>query len=416
MKAEIIAVGDELLAGETDDSNSLFISQRLAAEGVDVVRRQTVGDRREEIVGAIQAAVKRARAVIITGGLGPTPADLTRQALAEAAGRPLRRDTNAEEMLREYFARRGRVPAKNNFRQCEGPEGAELIENTCGTAPGIALEWGPALVFALPGPPSEMREMLIRSVIPRVRKEVRAAGSGGLKIRTLRLMGIGESNAAEAIGYLIDLTGDPALAIYASPGEVRLRLSARGTGADKRLAVLEKEIRSRLGDRIYGTDEDTLESIVGKLLRERKASLSLAESCTGGLIADRITDVPGSSDYFVAGFVAYANAAKIRFLGVPEGVIRDHGAVSEECARAMAEGTRAKTGTDFALAVTGIAGPGGATAGKPVGLVFIAVSDSAGTAAEKHVWPGTRAQFKRRVSQLALDLLRRKLLGIEQRA
>jgi nicotinamide-nucleotide amidase len=413
MQAEILAIGDELLAGETDDSNSSFISRTLAAEGITVVRRQTLGDRENEIADAIRSAASRVRLVIVTGGLGPTPADLTRQALAEASGRPLRRNKSAEEKLREYFALRGRVPAQNNFRQCEAPEGALLIENTCGTAPGIFLEWDQALVVALPGPPAEMREMLLRSVVPRLRQETETRAG---QVRTLRLMGIGESNAAEAIDDLIDLTGEPSLAIYASTGEVRLRLSARGAGAAERLSALEKEIRNRLGDRIYGTDDETLESVVGQLLRARPATLSVAESCTGGLIADRITDVPGSSEYFVAGIVAYANAAKIRFLGVEERIIREHGAVSEECARSMAEGARARTGTDFALAVTGIAGPGGGTAEKPVGLAFLAVADSSGTVVEKHFWPGTRSQFKRRVSRFALDLLRRRLLGMEQRA
>lgn len=415
MKAEIIAVGDELLSGETEDSNSSLISRALAEAGIDVVRRRTVGDRQDEIVAALREAAKRTRLVIVTGGLGPTPADLTRQALAEAAGRPLVRDGQAEANLRAFFARRGWTPSGSNFRQCEAPAGAELIENSCGTAPGIFLEWSGALLFALPGPPAEMREMLLRSVLPRLREEARESGGGERKARTLRLIGIGESNAAEALRGLIDPAGEPALAIYASPGEVRLRLAAKGAGAAARLGALESEIRRRLGERIYGEDDDSLESVAGKLLRERKATLALAESCTGGLLADRITDVPGASDYFAAGFVAYANAAKVRLLGVDEAIIPAHGAVSEECARAMAEGARARAGTNLALAVTGIAGPGGGSPEKPVGLVYIALADDSGTSVEKHLCPGTRLQFKRRVSTLALDLLRRRLLSQKRR-
>ena len=408
-------MGDELLAGEVADSNAARISARLTEEGVEVTSRHTIGDRLPDLAAALQTAVPRADIVVISGGLGPTPADLTRQALAAAAGKPLRRDENAGRKLREYFAARGRIPAESNFRQCEVPEGAVLIENTCGTAPGIFLEWNKSLIFALPGPPAEMREMLERAVIPRVRERVKKEGGGKRKTRVLRLAGIGESNAAEALGNLIRLEGDSLVGIYASTGEVRIRLSSRGAGAGERLTALETEVRKRLGKHVYGTDDETLEAVVGKLLRERKVTLALAESCTGGLIASRITDIPGSSDYFAAGIVAYANEAKIRFLGVPAGIIREDGSVSEECARAMAEGARARSGADFALAVTGIAGPGGGTPEKPVGLVYIAVADVSGTVCEKHFWPGTRDQFKQRVSQLALDLLRRRLISIEHR-
>ncbi|MCX6348465.1 MAG: CinA family nicotinamide mononucleotide deamidase-related protein, partial [Candidatus Aureabacteria bacterium] len=352
VKAVVISVGDELLAGEVADSNAAIISARLTEEGVEVTSRHTVGDRLPDLASALQIAVPRADIVVISGGLGPTPADLTRQALAAGAGKPLIRDENAGRKLREYFAARGRIPAENNFRQCEVPEGAVLLENTCGTAPGIFLEMDKSLIFALPGPPAEMREMLEHAVIPRVRERVKKEGGGKRKTRVLRLAGIGESNAAEALGNLFRLEGDPLVGIYASTGEVRIRLSSRGAGAGERLTGLETEVRKRLGKHVYGTDDETMEAVVGKILRERKATLALAESCTGGLIASRITDIPGSSDYFAAGIVAYADEAKIRFLGVPAEIIRENGSVSEECARAMAEGARARSGADFALAVT----------------------------------------------------------------
>lgn len=417
MKAEIIAVGTELLLGEITDTNATYISQQLAGIGVDLHYRHTVGDNLARLVGVIRTAMVRSDVIIMCGGLGPTEDDLTREAIAEAVGKPLRRDPQAVEHLKRFFAERGRVPVEANFRQCEAPEGALLLDNTCGTAPGVLAQHDGTMIFAIPGPPPEMREMMRLQVIPRLSERVVAEGGGTLFTHTLRLADIGESNVAEALHDLIDAQTDPTIALYASPGEVKVRLATKDVdehAAQQRLHSLAEALRGRLAGHVFGVDEETMEVAVGRLLRERGATIAVAESCTGGLIASRITDVPGASDYLIAGVVAYANEAKMAILGVPEGILREHGAVSESCARAMAEGVRNRAGTDYAIATTGVAGPGGGTPEKPVGLVYIAVAGPDGTVCVSQMWPGTRDMFKQRVSQMALSLLRRQLLGPDE--
>jgi len=417
LKAEIIAVGTELLLGEITDTNATYISQQLAGIGVDLHYRHTVGDNLARLVGVIRTATARSDVIIMCGGLGPTEDDLTREAIAGAVGKPLRRDPHAVEHLKRFFEERGRVPVEANFRQCEAPEGSLLLDNSCGTAPGVLAQHNGTLIFAIPGPPPEMREMMRLQVIPRLSERVVAEGGGILFTHTLRLADIGESNVAEVLYDLIDAQTDTTIALYASPGEVKVRLATKDVdeqAARRRLQSLAEVVHTRLAGHVYGTDEETMEVAVGRLLRERGATVAVAESCTGGLIASRITDVPGASDYLVAGVVAYANEAKMEIVGVPEGVLREHGAVSEPCARAMAEGVRARAGTDYAIATTGIAGPGGGTREKPVGLVYVAVAGPEGTVCVSQTWPGTREQFKQRVSQMALGLLRRQLLGPEE--
>lgn len=413
MKAEIIAVGTELLLGEITDTNATYISEQLAGVGVDLHYRHTVGDNLERLCGVLRTAMSRADVVVLCGGLGPTEDDLTREALSEVTGRPLRRDAAAVAHLKRFFAERGRTPTDANFKQCEVPEGGLLLENTCGTAPGVFIEHGGIMLFAVPGPPPEMREMMQREVLPRLRPRVAAEGGGLLHTRVLRLCDIGESDVATLLQDIIHSQTDPTIALYASPGEVKVRLATKDAdeqAARRRLEVLEASLRERLGEHVYGVDDETMEVALGTLLRARGATLAVAESCTGGLIAGRITDVPGASDYFLAGLVTYSNDAKVRLLGVPQEIIMRHGAVSEQCARAMAEGARHVTGADLALATTGIAGPGGGTPDKPVGLVYIACADADGTDCRRHNWPGTRDQFRARVTQLALGMLRTRLV------
>ena len=417
MKAEIIAVGTELLLGEITDTNATFISQELAGIGVDVHHRDTVGDNLQRLSGVLRCAAARSDVVILCGGLGPTEDDLTRDALAEVTGQPLHRDAAAVEHLREFFAARRRSPTESNFKQCEAPLGGDLLENTCGTAPGVFVKHDGVMMYAVPGPPSEMREMMRREVLPRLAAGARQDGRGVLHTRALRLCDIGESNVATILQDIIADQTDPTIALYSSPGEVRIRLATKAAdeaSARQALGVLESQIRQRLGDHVYGVDDDGMETVVGRLLRERSATLAVAESCTGGLIASRITDVPGASDYLLAGVVAYSNEAKMSLLGVPAGVIEEHGAVSEECARAMACGVRERAGASFGLATTGIAGPGGGSPEKPVGLVYMAASDANGAMCEEQNWPGTREQFKQRVAQMALSVLRKQILQTDE--
>lgn len=413
MTAAVLTIGTELLRGRIVNTNSAWISQRLTEVGIDVVYQATVGDDLPEIIDVLERATTRARWVILTGGLGPTQDDLARESLSELTGRPLEVDPEAVEQLKAFFAKRGYNLTGNNVKQCSRPEGAELLENTCGTAPGIHLEHGGVSYVAVPGPPAEMREMMERIVLPRV---VDSVGDrlGHRALRRLRLCDIGESTAAADLEDLMTPGLNPTVAPYASPGEVVLELTARGESdaeAQEMLDKVEAVIRERLGEHVYATGEDGMEAALGLALRERGKTVATAESCTGGLIASRITDVAGASDYFLRGVVSYSNEAKMELLGVPEALLEEHGAVSEEVAGAMAEGMRERSGADYAISVTGIAGPGGGTPEKPVGLVYVAIADDQGTVVERSTWPGTRSQFKSRVSQTALNMARKRVLG-----
>jgi nicotinamide-nucleotide amidase len=412
LRSEIISIGTELLLGEIVDTNAAWLSQRLAELGIDVHQRQTIGDNLERLAQAIATALSRAEVLLLIGGLGPTEDDLTREAIAAATGRPLVRVADSETRLREFFAARGRIVAESNLKQCDVPAGGQHLGNTCGTAPGVFLEHEGKLIFALPGPPPEFKAMLQRSVFPILRERLGPANV--LYSRSLLLTEIGESQVADLLGDIITAQSDPTIAMYASPAVVRVRLATKAAdraAADLTIAPVEAQIRQLVGAHVLGVDDETMPVVVGKLLRERGATLAIAESCTGGLIASRVTDVPGASDYFVAGVVAYANEAKQNLLRVPEGILREQGAVSEACARAMAEGVRQVSNADYGLATTGIAGPAGGTPEKPVGLVFVAVADSAGSVAISQTWPATREQFKARVSEMALGLLRKRILG-----
>ncbi len=413
MKAEIISVGTELLLGEIVDTNASYISQQLALIGIDIHYRHTVGDNLTRLTQVISTALGRADVIIITGGLGPTEDDLTREAIAAAAGRKLVRRPETEQWLREFFAARGRELSAVNLKQADVPEGGEHLENTCGTAPGIHLIHNERHIFAAPGPPTELREMWQQAILPRLLEIT--GPSGQIFSRSINLCDIGESMVAQQLEDIINSQTDPSIALYASPGFVRVRLTTRaadGQTAQALFAPVEQVIRKRMGLHVLGIDGETMPEVIGRLLRERKEFLAVAESCTGGLVAGMITDVPGASNYFLTGIVAYANETKIRLLKVPPAVIEEHGAVSEECARAMAEGVRRDSGADFGLATTGIAGPGGGTPEKPVGLVYYAVADARGVVCERQFWPGTREQFKRRAAQLALSFLRKRILGL----
>jgi len=415
LKAEIVAIGTELLLGEIDDTNATYISRELTTIGVDVYLRHTVDDDLGRIVQVLGAAMRRSDVVIVCGGLGPTPDDLTREALAQVTSRALQTVPGAEQHLRQFFAQRHRTVTENNLKQCQVPRGGQLLDNPVGTAPGILVEHEGSTLIAVPGPPPEMREMMHSHVMPYLRDQLHERGDVPLFTRSLRLADIGESTAAEQLADILDNQTDPALALYASPGEVRVRMWTKAESqseANKKLGSLEQLVRQRLAEHVYGVDHETMEVALGQALLAAGATLAIAESCTGGLIASRITDVPGSSRYFLNGYVTYSNESKQRLLAVEPELIARHGAVSAECAQAMAQGARLASAADYALAVTGIAGPDGGTPEKPVGRVYIAVDDESGGVIQQFDWPGTRSQFKRRVSQMALNLVRKRVLGL----
>src|SRR5918911_238913 len=408
--AEILAIGTEVLLGDLVDTNTAWLSGRLAALGVSIYRHTTVGDNKKRITAALKEAVSRADLVITTGGLGPTSDDLTNACLGEAAGREMVEYPEARRHVDEMFKRFGRTPTQSNYKQALFPEGSELIPNPAGTAMGAMLELDGALVATFPGVPGEMKGMFEETLEPLIKER----SEGSILSRTLWFTGIGESALAEKVQDLLDAS-DPTVAPLAGQGKVRLRVTARAASleeAEKRIEPVAEEILNRLKKYYFGEDDETLEGVVGRLLTEKGATLALAESCTGGLLAKRLTDRVGSSAYFVEGLVTYSNEAKERLLGVPHELLVEHGAVSEPVARAMAEGVRKVAGTDYGLSVTGIAGPDGGTEEKSVGLVFVGLSDANGTEAEKidlSAWRRSREAIRERSANRAFDLLRLRL-------
>lgn len=413
MRAEIISVGTELLLGQIVDTNAPYLSKVLSSLGIDIYHRATVGDNAARLADALETAVSRADLVITIGGLGPTQDDLTKGTIAHVLHEEMVMDPESEKAIRSFFDRRGIPVIQSNLKQALRPESGAAIPNDVGTAPGAVVEKDGKIIIALPGPPGEMIPMMENSVIPFLRDKVAQGTRAVIESRVLHVCGIGESAAEDKIKDLL-ATENPTIAPLAHSGEVHLRITAKSPDrqtAGRMISELESKVRERLGDYVYGVDEETLESVVVRMLVERKLKLALAESCTGGLVAHRITNVPGSSNVFVAGIVAYANDAKIRFLGVPEGLLRRHGAVSAETAEAMAEGAASRVGADVALGITGIAGPSGGTADKPVGLVFIGLRTPDGVRAVRNVFGGGRLEIKQRTSQAALNLLRTYLIG-----
>lgn len=413
MRVEILTIGAELLLGYTTDTNAAFMARALSEIGVAVVRHDTVGDDPELIAGAIRDALDRTGAVITSGGLGPTADDRTRDGLAAAFGRELFTDPEALAQVERRFQLFGRVMPKINVVQALVPRGARVIENRFGSAPALWMEdergrW----VITLPGVPSEMRGLLTESVIPILRQREVAAPTVVVS-RTVRTTGIGESALAELLG---DDGGDSVagLPLAFLPGweGVDLRVTAAevpALAAERSLAEATRRLRDRAGPYVYGEDAADLAAVVLDLCRERSLSIATAESCTGGLIGARLTAVPGSSDVFVGGVVAYSNAVKESLLDVPAQLIESKGAVSEDVARAMAAGVRERLGADVGIGVTGIAGPGGGSPDKPVGTVWIAVQIGEEVRAQGRVYIGDRGEVRSRSAQAALDTVRRML-------
>lgn len=414
MRAEIIAVGSEMLTPDRVDTNSLFITLRLNEIGVSVIAKTVAGDDRDVVAGQLRLALTRAELVVFTGGLGPTSDDVTREAVAEALGLSLHEDPATIERLEQRFARRGvRMPAINR-RQAQVPDGAEVIANDKGTAPGLLLERDGRAIVLLPGPPREMQPMFERLVRGRL------AGFGGGAVlfrRVLKTTGRPESQIEEVVQPIYARWATAVTpvetTILATPGQIELHLAVRAQDAERARVVLDEavgEIAAALGPTLFATDNRRLEEVVGAMLRERGLWIATAESCTGGLLASRLTDVPGSSDYVERGVVCYSNRAKTEMLGVPQAMIDEHGAVSEPVATAMAHGIRVRAGADLGVGITGIAGPAGGTPTKPVGTVVVAVAWAGGERVRTLWFPGDREQVKFHSSQAALDMVRRHLL------
>jgi nicotinamide-nucleotide amidase len=420
--AELVFVGTELLLGEILNTNAQYMSEQLALLGIDVFHQQTVGDNPGRMAAVFRQALERSDVVIASGGLGPTMDDMTRDIAAEVTGRPLELNQELLAGLQAWFASRGRTMAENNARQCMVPVGATILHNDRGTAPGLIIpaEGGKAIVL-LPGPPIELRPMFQRDVVPYLTGRLGGAPLS-LVTRTLRFIDIGESALEDAIKEIMAAQTDPSVAPYAKTGEVHLRLATKAaTPAEglARIAPVEQAIRARVGQHVYGLDQTSLEEAVGALLKERGLFVATAESCTGGLIAKRLTDVAGSSAYVGFGLVTYSNEAKMQLLGVPAETLAQHGAVSEATVQAMALGALRVSGADVAVAVSGIAGPGGGTATRPVGTVCFALAakGSAAAHAETGVWSrthqlwGSRTDVRDRTATHALAMIRRYLLG-----
>ncbi|MDQ3910833.1 MAG: competence/damage-inducible protein A [Actinomycetota bacterium] len=410
--AEILTIGTEMLLGDLVDTNTAWLSSRLASLGISVYRHTTVGDNRQRIIAALLEAAARTDLLITTGGLGPTSDDLTNECLALAAGRRMIEYSEARQHVDEMFARFGRKPTRSNYKQALFPEGSKLIPNPLGTAMGALLDLDGALVATFPGVPMEMKRMFETTLEPLIREY----SDGAIISRTLHFTGIGESALAEQVQDLLEAS-DPTVAPLAGQGKVRLRVTTRAATpeeGEKKIQPVAEEILNRLKDYHFGEDDETLEGAVGRLLTERGVTLALAESCTGGLLAKRLTDKAGSSAYFLEGLVTYSNESKERLLGVPHGMLMRHGAVSEPVAGAMAEGTREVAGADYGLSITGVAGPDGGTEEKPVGLVFVGLSDTQGTEVERldlSAWRRSREAIRERSANRALDVLRRRILG-----
>lgn len=410
LTAEIIAIGSELLTPDRTDTNSLWLTEKLNGLGIEVKLKTIVGDDDARLEEAIRDALRRSGVIITTGGLGPTEDDITRKIAARSLSRRLMLDEKVLDDVRAKFLHWGRTMPEINSRQAMVIEGAEVLDNPNGTAPGMYLEHEGRAVILLPGPPREMRPMFESRVLEKL-----AAKAGDVRVarRVLRVSGMGESAVDERIAPVYREYKNPQTTILFNKSEIEIHLTAQAKTereAELLLDGLAGQIEERLGDAIFAFRGETMEEVVGLRLAVTGFTLAVAESCTGGLIAQRLTEIPGSSTYFTEGVVTYSNESKVRLLGVPSDLIAEHGAVSAQVAEAMAEGVRERAGTDFGLAVTGIAGPGGGSHEKPVGLVYLALSDDAHTEHRKLMIPGDRQLVRWRSSQAALDLLRRRLI------
>ena len=413
MNIGILTIGNELTSGRIQDTNSTLIARAAQEQGWKVAAMLSVGDEDTAIHEALDYLLARTEAIVVTGGLGPTADDMTTAAIARAFGLALRTDEAVLARIRDLFAKRRLPWTENNAKQAVFPEGAEVIPNPVGTAAGFAVRRGEKIVAVMPGVPGEAKRMLPEGVIPLFRKAFPEAALH-VETSTFKLFGLSESTVDEAVADADLASLGISVGFYPNFPENHLVLTARTASAaeaTERLREAGARVEARLGKNIFAHGQETLEGIVARMLTEKKLTLAVAESCTGGLITDRLTDVPGSSDFLERGVVTYSNAAKTALLGVPEAVLAAHGAVSEETARLMAEGVRRLAGTDLGLAVTGIAGPSGGTEAKPVGTTYIALADGGETRCMRYAFRWDRRRNKVVAAQFALLMLRGHLLG-----
>jgi len=414
MNAEILAVGSELLTPRRTDTNSLYLTDQLNALGIEVVAKAVIGDDCRRLAAAIREAASRSEIVILTGGLGPTEDDVTRDAVALALDRQLVYQQKLLTAIEDRFRSMRRKMAANNRRQAFIVAGSEPMSNERGTAPGLWMPTGSGrVVVLLPGPPAEMRHVFLTGCLPRLQ---RMAPPQVIRTRQLRLTGLPESTLDEIIAPIYNQYSNPVTTILAAPGDIQIHLRARSETLQETEALLEDlgaKIERILGDKIYSRDGADLETTLGSLLRQRGATLAVAESCTGGALGARITAAPGSSDYFVGGFLTYTDRMKKELLGVAQELLAEHTAVSEAVASAMALGARTRTGATYALSVTGIAGPAGGTGKTPSGTIFVGLASADRTSAQRVRFVGDRERVRRLATQAAMDLLRRELLNSE---
>ncbi|NLY19197.1 MAG: competence/damage-inducible protein A [Clostridiaceae bacterium] len=412
MTAEILAVGTELLLGQIANTNAQYISQRLAELGISVFFHSVVGDNPARLEETLKRALDRSDIVITTGGLGPTKDDLTKEVIAKAMNRKLVFHEDILEKVRDFFMRKHRIMVKNNEKQAYMPDNSLVIPNLNGTAPGCIIEEGEKAVIMLPGPPNEMQPMFNESVFPYLKQKTGLV----LVSKMLKIFGIGESEMESRLIDLIEKQNNPTIAPYVSQGEVTVRVTARCPDKEEALKLLNpvvNDIKERLGDFVYSEEGETLEQVVFNLLNEKKLVMATAESCTGGLLAGRITSLPGASGVFDKGFITYSNKSKVDELGVNQETIDKFGAVSRETALEMVNGLRKKTSAQVCVSITGIAGPGGGTPDKPVGLVYIGVSVGDRVVCKSYDLMGNRERIRNGACMRALDIIRRLILGLD---
>jgi nicotinamide-nucleotide amidase len=410
MKSEIIAIGSELLTPYRLDTNSLFLTDELNQLGIRVVHKAVVGDSPDEMRSSFHHALNRAELIVASGGLGPTDDDRTRETVAELLGRKLRRDENILRGIQERFRRFGRAMPEINVRQAMVPEGATILPNPRGTAPGLWLEADGHIIVLLPGVPNELRAMFETEVRPRLAK---LGHDQRLVTRDLRVTGLPESDVEQRISPLYELYPDTETTILSSPTGIQLHPRMWSRDAERAAQMLDEiveRMKLALGDHLYSTRGEGLEEVVSSVLIENHATIAVAESCTGGMLAERLTNVPGSSNYFLGGVVCYSNELKTSLVGVPPDLIESKGAVSPEVALALADGIRKRTGATIGVGVTGIAGPGGGSPEKPIGLVHIGIADERGPRERAFRFPGDRDRIRTQATQTALDTVRRYFL------
>ena len=412
MSAEIITIGTELLTGSTINTNVSYLSEKLTSLGIETCFQTSVGDNHPHLELVLSEAIKRSKIIVITGGLGPTADDITKQAVSNVLKTRLILETGIVSKIERFFKDRKKEIPSNNYNQALIIRGSMIINNKIGTAPGLIIERDQNIIILLPGVPRELKPMFKDTVSKYLEKKY--SKNLVIKSRTLRTFGLGESTVDEKLTHIAEKCSNPSIAFLAHATEVDVKITAKAGNqdiADSLIADVETQIRDSLGDYVFGADDETMEKIVGTILTLRNKTIALAESCTGGLISNLLTNISGSSAYFIESIIAYSNEAKIKLLHVSSQTIEEFGAVSPQTASAMAKGIKELAGSDYGLSITGIAGPTGETSQKPIGLVYIGLAHQNGVDTSEHKFFGTRDIIKQKAAQTALDILRKHLIN-----